>query len=80
METMLPHGSNSYHSHKTSVCTGTEIGGILDVVTKGTNHSSMSNNGLSHLLCEETPEMREQNKKISNAKCAIVPNCVPHMG
>jgi len=53
METVVPYGNSSYHSHKVSVCTETEIGGITDEISSGSRPSRGSRNGLSLHLCEE---------------------------
>lgn len=53
MGTMLPCGNSSCHSHKISICTGTEIGGTAEEISIGSGLSNRSRNGLLHHLCEE---------------------------
>jgi hypothetical protein len=53
METVFPHGNNSYHRHQVSIHTATEIGAITDEISRDISLSNKSSNDLSHLLCEK---------------------------
>jgi hypothetical protein len=53
VQTVLPHGSNSCHRHKVNAYTGTEIGGIADVISSDIRLNNKHICGLSRLLCEE---------------------------